>query len=153
MARRNENLRTIIQGYLHTLPLDGCLGVSLTLKQCVAGAFLDEIRASQNLRQFMNRVNRATYGKAFQRFGRRLNVIPSLESSSSNRLHYHLILQSPCPEDPNRAEQLIEYAWTSTRYGYQQTHVHHQIDHGWTDYITKLKTASDGIDWENFHWR
>jgi hypothetical protein len=100
----------------------------------------------------MNRLNASVHGKAFKRFGRRLNVIPSIEKSSEGRLHYHLVLQDPYPDDPQRTKALIEEQWGRTCFGYRQTHVHWQIDRGWTDYITKLRTASDGIDWENYHW-
>ncbi len=150
MTSQNEQLRTVIQSYFRNCELDQCLGVSLTLKQCVDGTFLDEIKASQNLRHFMNRLNSSVFGKAYQRFQKRLRVIPVLERSSTNRLHYHLILQSPYPHDPIKAVALIEDEWGKTRFGYRQTHVHQQIDHGWTDYITK--SASDGVDWENYHW-
>ena len=79
MTSQNEQLRTVIQSYFRNCELDQCLGVSLTLKQCVDGTFLDEIKASQNLRHFMNRLNSSVFGKAYQRFQKRLRVIPVLE--------------------------------------------------------------------------
>jgi len=87
--------REAVQGYLHALSLENCFGVSLTMKQGDSGTHLDEIMASQNFRHFMNRLNSSVYGKRFKRFGQRLNVVPVLERSSTNRLHYHLILQNP----------------------------------------------------------
>jgi hypothetical protein len=152
MDTRGATLKSTIHSHIRSLSLDGCLGVSLTMRQFADGVRLDDIRSSQNLRHFLNRVNGEVFGKAFKRFGKRLNVIPALEKSPTDRLHYHLILQSPYPDDPQKAKALIERAWTETRFGYQQTHVHPGIDHGWTDYITKFKSASDGIDWENYHW-
>lgn len=145
-------LKDAVQGYFHALSLENCIGVSLTLKQSIGGVHLDEIRASQNLRHFLNRLNSSVYGKRFKRFGQKLNVVPVLERSSTHRLHYHLILQNPYPETPALFTKLIETEWAKTRFGYVQSHVDEQIDHGWTDYITKFKTASDGIDWENHHW-
>ena len=143
--------REAVQGYLHALSLENCFGVSLTMKQGDSGTHLDEIMASQNFRHFMNRLNSSVYGKRFKRFGQRLNVVPVLERSSTNRLHYHLILQNPYPKDPATFTRLIESEWAKTRFGYVQSHIDEQIDHGWTDYITK--SAGDGTDWGNFHWR
>ncbi len=112
---------------------------------------LDEIEASKNLRHFMNRLNSEVFGKAFKRFGKRLQIVPVLERSSSGRLHYHLILENPYRETPVLFERMIEKEWAKTRYGVREVHVHYSVDQGWVDYITKFKSASDGIDWENFH--
>lgn len=100
----------------------------------------------------MNRLNYSVFGKRFQKYGTRLNVVPVLERSSTNRLHYHVTIQNPYPDNPAAFTRLIESEWAKTRFGYVQTHIDELIDHGWTDYITKSKTASDGIDWENYHW-
>jgi len=145
-------LRTAASAHLRSLPLNHCFGVSLTLKQHSDGITLDDIRASQNLRHFMNSLNCEVFGQRFKRFGIRLNIVPVIEKSSTGRLHYHLILQNPFPDTPTRFEAMIEQLWSKTHFGFQQTHVHYQIDHGWADYITKFKTASDRVDWENYHW-
>ena len=147
-----RQLKEAVQGFLHALSLENCFGVSLTMKQGETGTRLDEISASQNFRHFMNRLNHSVFGKRFQRYGKRLNVVPVLERSSTNRLHYHVTIQNPYPKDPAAFTRLIETEWAKTRFGYVQTHIHELIDQGWTHYITKFKTASDGIDWENYHW-
>jgi hypothetical protein len=147
---QNQQLIAAVREHIHALSLDHCIGVTLTMKQGVDGHYLDEIRASQNLRHFMNVLNREVFGKGFKRFGSRLNVVPALEKSPTSRLHYHMVLQNPYPENPDKFERMIDEAWDKTRFGYRETHVHRHIDHGWTNYITK--TASDGIDWENYHW-
>ena len=148
----SSKLKKAIQEYFSEVPLTNCFGVSLTMKQNTSGAYLDDIRASQNLRHFLNLMNFRVYGKRFRRFGKKLNVIPTLERSLSHRLHYHLILQNPYPENPATFSRLVEALWSKTQFGYVQSHIDQQIDQGWTDYITKFKTASDGIDWENYHW-
>ena len=148
----DAQLKDAVRRQLFALKLDNCLGVSLTLRQGRDGFTLDGIRASQNLRHFLNRLNSSVYGKRFKRFGVRLNVVPVQEQSSSGRIHYHLILQNPFPDDSAAFERLIESEWSKTHFGFLQTHVDEGIDHGWTDYITKFKTASDGVDWENYHW-
>ena len=151
-SSRNARVRDAVRQLLSALNLDDCLGVSLTLKQGRDGIRLDEIRAIQNLRHFLNRLNSSVYGKRFKRFDKRLNVVPVQERSSTGRIHYHLILQNPFPSDPAVFQRLIETEWAKTHFGFIQTHVDEQIDHGWSNYITKFKTASDGVDWENCHW-
>jgi hypothetical protein len=150
---------TEIQQHLRGYDLDGCLGVSLTLKQFAEGVKLDEIRASKNLRHFLNLLNSEVYGKRFKRFGKRLNVIPALERSSSGRLHYHLVLQKPQSRHVEIAQEadkaflsLVENCWKRTPFGYEQIHIHDRIDHGWTDYISKNANTGDGIDWLNRTW-
>ena len=103
-----RQLKDAVQGHFHALPLENCFGVTLTLKQSAEGVYLDEIRASQNLRHFLNRLNSSVYGKRFKRFGQKLNVVPVLERSSTHRLHYHLILQNPYPENPALFTRLVE---------------------------------------------
>ncbi len=80
----SSELKKAIQEYLSEVPLTNCFGVSLTLKQNTSGVYLDDIRASQNLRHFLNLLNSEVYGKRFRRFGKKLNVIPSLERSLSH---------------------------------------------------------------------
>lgn len=55
---------------------DGCFHVRL-----------NELSASQNFRHFMNRLNRAAFGKAAQRYGKGLAVVPILEGGSNRVTH------------------------------------------------------------------
>lgn len=87
------------------------------MKQGETGTRLDEISASKNFRHFMNRLNNSVFGKRFQRYGMRLNVVPVLERSSTNRLHYHVTIQNPYPNDPAAFSRLIETEWAKTRFG------------------------------------
>ncbi len=158
-TRPPDPQRTEIQRWFRQYDLESCLGVSLTLKQFAEGVKLDDIRASKNLRHFLNFLNTEVYGKRFKRFGKKLNVIPSLERSSSGRLHYHLVLQQPQSRHPEMAQEadkaflaLIQSCWERTPFGYEQIHIHDRVDHGWTDYISKTANAGDGIDWQNHTW-
>ena len=74
-----EHIRIAARDLLSTLNLNYCLGVSLTMKQSRECIILDEMRASQNLRHFLNKINNIVYAKRFKRFGKKLNVIPVLE--------------------------------------------------------------------------
>jgi hypothetical protein len=150
---------TEIRRWFRQYDLESCLGVSLTMKQFAEGVKLDDIRASKNLRHFLNFLNTEVYGKRFKRFGKKLNVIPALERSSSGRLHYHLVLQKPQSRHPEMAQEadkaflaLIQSCWKRTPFGYEQIHIHDRVDHGWTDYISKTANTGDGIDWQNHTW-
>ena len=122
------------------------------MKQGDALGKLDDITASQNLRHFLNRLNRQAFGKRFQRFDKRLRVFAVLEDSFAQRLHYHLVLETAW-NDARYTELVISEAWQKTRFGHQQIRVDHCIDGGWIDYITKFKEAGDSVDWVNCHKR
>jgi len=135
--------------------MSGSLGVTLTLRQGDHLGRLDEVGASKNLRHFLNRLNSEVLGKKFKRFGTRLNVVPVLERSHAGRLHYHLVLENPFPDDPLRSDTLIEQEWTKTRFGYRETHIDHQIDQGWVRYIIRQSCDSlmDMIPGQGLAWR
>lgn len=61
------------------------VGLTLNLKQCittVSGGFirLDELSAKKTFRRYVNGLNRQVYGSAYRHHGKRLRVIPILES-------------------------------------------------------------------------
>lgn len=135
--------------------------VTLTMKQGMAieGLYgktfvrLTRDRASQNLRHFLNLLNKHVYGKAYSRFGVRIPVIPVLEGGSNSRLHYHLMLD--CPRDDLKATypQIIESLWLRTQWAYSQTDIQAEADSGWINYISKTRdkpSFEDSIDWENY---
>src|SRR5664279_2489574 len=70
---------------------DPC-AVTLTMKQRVNSRELDQIECSRNFRHFSNRLNKAIFGNASARYGKRLRMIPVLEKSHSQRYHYHTAL-------------------------------------------------------------
>lgn len=114
--------------------------VPLTVTQC-----------SQNLRHFLNVLNKQVFGSASQRFGKRVPVIPILEGGGPKRLHYHLLID--CPRDGLvwKFPMMISNAWQSTMWGYNQELIA-PCDAGWLNYITKLHDKPDfgmSIDWMN----
>jgi hypothetical protein len=147
-----EEERDAVREYLRDFSLDRCVAVTLTMKQGDAFGKLDSIKASQNLRHFLNRLNRQAFGKRFQRFDKRLRVFAVLENSVAQRLHYHLVLESAW-NDARYTELVISESWQKTRFGHREIHVGHSVDATWIGYITKFKTAGDSIDWENCHKR
>jgi hypothetical protein len=147
--RVNSKLKESIKDYAEDFDLTNCFGVNLTMKQRVDNKSLDNISSSQNLRHFLNILNKKCFGNAFKRFDKRLKVFPSLERSSTGRWHYHLVLENPFPSNPMKFERMIESAWFKTSYKHRRIHIDRNIDRGWGDYITKFDHRDNEIDWEN----
>ena len=148
----NINIKNSIRSYVKSFNIRGCLGITLTMKQEGSKGKLDHFIASQNFRHFMNVLNRKIYKQQFKRFNKRLNVLPVIENSDNNRIHFHTILSVPENINLNEYIQLIKETWINTSYGYREIDVKPFINSGWTEYITKFKSSNDDVDWENFYW-
>jgi hypothetical protein len=148
----NVNIKNFIKDYTKSLNIKGCMGITFTMKQEGNKGKLNGISASQNFRHFMNVLNRKAYKQQFKRFNKRINVLPVIENSYTNRIHFHTILSIPENMKPNDYIQLIKEAWIKTDYGYREVDVKPYINSGWTEYITKFKSSNDDVDWENFYW-
>lgn len=116
---------------------------------------LDTTVASQNLRHFLNRMNKQFHGNAGQRYGLKLPTLPVLEGGKDKRFHYHLVMDLPSTADLSEVYSLIVHEWQQTQWGYGRTDIRPAYDeNGWIDYITKLHSKSDimdSIDWQNLH--
>ena len=143
-------LRESIKEYVKDFDTNNCFGVSLTLKQRVDQKSINNDISSQNLRHFLNVLNKKCFGNSFKRFNKRLRVLPVLERSSTGRYHYHLTLQNPFIDNPDKFESMINFTWFNTNYGYRHIHIHRNVNKGWNDYITKLNTGGE-VDWINFN--
>jgi hypothetical protein len=147
----STQLQPFIRQYLSDLDLTNFIGVSLTLKHQVDHQNLDPMLCSQNLRHFMNVLNKSVYGNRVSRYGLQLQIFPVLEKSSGDRLHYHLIIEHPRELPLIRFKHLIRSSWIKTRFGHREIHIDVSINHGWIHYITKFQSMSDQVDWENVH--
>ena len=126
--------------------------ITLTLRQAIfiegdngrIRQSLTQQEASQNFRHFMNRLNRSTFGKAAQRFGKGLAVVPILEGGSGKRLHYHTIIDCPAKFGGEFHAEILRH-WKATDWGYHQTDCQHGADRGWLNYITKFRDKADFV--------
>ncbi len=133
--------------------------VTLTLRQHIKNAdgtylHLNEQQASQNLRHFLNRLNKTFYGTAFYRHNKRVEVIPAYEYGKNRKLHYHLALQKPIHIADESLRNHILVSWTSTTWGLWEMDLQPIYDSGWLEYITKDTFVTDtkrneNIDYEN----
>ena len=151
MSLLSSTLNGRLKEYLIDFDIKNSFGVTLTLKQGIKNQKLDTISSSQNLRHFLNVLNQKCFGNQSKRFNKRLKVLPVIERSKGKRLHFHLTLENPFPNDPNRFSYLIESVWKKTRFGHNHIHINSNIDEGWNDYITKFDHKDDEVDWMNFH--
>jgi hypothetical protein len=117
----------------------------------------DEYQCRKAFHHFMNIINRKVFGKAFCRYGRRLNVIPVLEKKKYGRWHYHAAIEPPAHIDAYQFDQLITDCWSQTDWGYERILVREGADRGWVTYMLKSSQKSDfdawsdAIDWESLH--
>jgi hypothetical protein len=144
----NAKQKDAIRKFLHQTHFTDMVAVTLSLKQNINGECIDKIKASKNVRHFLNLLNKEMYGNRFQRYGKRLEVISVIETSHSGRLHYHLAINNPKPDEPILFAILIEYLWNKTLWGYSEIRIIHNANSGWINYITKLN-PHDEVDWEN----
>jgi len=151
------NSRRAVLDYIFQTQWDNPLCVTLTERQCVDGVKIDEIRSSRNTRHFLNVLNRAVYGNAYRRFGKKVRVLIVQEVSGSGRHHLHGVFDIPKERDVNMFKVQIEKAWKSSRYGYNEIRLDipsaEQTVSGYLSYIMKGRTKPfglcDAVDWEN----
>jgi hypothetical protein len=131
------------------------LAITLSAKQKIGELWLDETLLKQNVEHFLNRLNRATFGKAHKRFGKKFHGFYAIEGGiHSKRLHVHLTLEIPEAEAKTslrnrlrmnyfKLSYEIRKAWGETLFGYREIVVKDVYDlAGWVDYSTKKRTKS-----------
>ena len=130
--------------------------VTLTLKQGIRQngywTKLDNMKASRNLRYFLNFLKKQVFRRSDIRKGRKLYCVPFLETDGSGRLHYHLILDRPSHLSDAHFVAQITASWRKTDFGFNQIDAK-PSDSGWISYLLKERTKPvylDSIDWTNF---
>ena len=139
--------------------------VTLTLKQGRQGdgsdwIKIDHYQCRQAFRHFMNLLNKAVYGSAFRRHGKRLRVLPVLEKGevrarslrrwergTSGRWHIHCALELPQHFGAFALETLIGDCWAKVELGHRRILVRDGANAGWINYMLKdsQKSEFDGL--------
>ena len=139
--------------------------VTLTLKQGHrpdSGGWvkIEDYPCRQAFRHFMNLLNRAVYGSAFRRYGKRLRVLPVLEKGEvraralrtcergkSGRWHIHCAIELPSHFDAVGLENLIRDCWAKVEWGHGRILVRDCANAGWISYMLKhrQKSVFDGF--------
>jgi hypothetical protein len=107
----------------------------------------------------MSLLNRAVYGAAFRRHGRRLRVLPvlergeihapalrALERGTSGRWHVHCAIELPSHCDGVALERLIRNCWAKVEWGGGRILVRDGANAGWIDYMLKARQKADFDD-------
>ena len=105
---------------------------------------------------FMNLLNRATFGPAFRRYGKRLRVLPvlergevrtralrSCERGTSGRWHIHCAIELHSHFDAVALERLIRKCWAKVEWGYGRILLRDRADAGWINYMLKNNQKSE----------
>jgi hypothetical protein len=139
--------------------------VTLTLKQGRQGdgsgwIKIDHYQCRQAFRHFMNLLNKAVYGSAFRRHGKRLRVLPVLEKGevrarslrrwergTSGPWHIHCAIELPPHFDAFALETLIGDCWAKVELGHRRILVRDGANAGWINYMLKdrQKSEFDGL--------
>jgi hypothetical protein len=139
--------------------------VTLTLKQghrADSGSWtkVDHYRCRQAFRHFMNLLNKAVYGSAFRRHGKRLRVLPVLERGEVHapslrqcergkfgRWHIHCAIELPLHFDAFALEKLVRVCWAKVELSNGRILVRDCANAGWINYMLKgrQKSEFDGL--------
>ena len=117
---------------------------------------LSDYPCRQAFRHFMNLLNRAAFGAAFRRHGKRLRVLPVLEKGeirapalrsweqgSSGRWHIHSAIELPSHLDAIALERLIRDCWMKVEWAAGRILVRDGTNAGWINYMLKGRQKSE----------
>lgn len=128
-----------------------CVALNLTFKMRHQGRLLDDITATENYRRFICILSCKCFGSASKRYQRRIRQINVFEKKH-DRWHTHGLMQRPNHIDRDPFEELIIESWKKTDWGNKEHHFDWNIDLGWFNYMTKLKSECDQFDFINYTW-
>lgn len=156
-----NDLREKIISYFDKVDFNNPIAVTLTLKRLTYSeingtkihSYLDDVKTTQNIRHFLNRLNQRIFGNRFRRFGKRLKVIPVIEGDKKTRPHIHFTFDIPNHLSKDDFTLMVRECWERTQFGYHQYDITQIYDlRGWIDYNLKTRSKDDygrSVDWEN----
>lgn len=125
--------------------------------------WLDEDYARLNIAQFSSRLNYASYKHAFKRYGKKLDMVVSLEGGKGKlrdnlsemdmgkRFHAHILIQLPAHITFERFKIMILEHWYATDWGYYENKIE-LINSQFGSAAYQTKTSFDCIDLNNTHF-
>jgi hypothetical protein len=161
MEVRSDPIESAKSHFFDTSGWSEFCDVTLTLKQghqSDSGGWvkIDDYRSRQAFRHFMKLLNRAVYGAAFRRYGKRLRVLPVLEKGevrarslrpcergTSGRWHIHCAIEMPAHFDAVVLEKLICVCWAKVEWGHGRILVRDGANPGWIGYMLKDRQKSE----------
>ena len=134
---------TLKQGLCSAVPPDNALG-SKNSHMWIA---IDEAQSKKAFRYFINSLNRAVYGNALRRHGKRLRVIGVVEKNGDGRWHIHAAIEPPTQLDAAEFECLIHERWRRTHWGHCRIQVRPDANQEWVAYMLKSSQKSGLENW------
>ena len=137
-----------LKRYLYRLFDKDGLAVNFTFKTSYFGQRLDEITVEESLRHFVNFISREMYGKAFDRGGKKVSFLYSIERPPFGLLHVHGFLPFPESKYINYFDFSIAVrtCWRKTRWSNRRIKNEFAWDYlGWIDYCVKRRTKTNGV--------
>ena len=95
----------------------------------------------------MKLLNRKIFKNAFDRYGKRLRVIPILENEA--RWHLHAAIEPPIHMSFEQFKAEIICCWHKTDWGYQDIVVNKDADERWMNYMLKIWQKPDFEYWSD----
>lgn len=102
----------------------------------------DRIAYSQNLRHFLNVLNRSIFG-GMAHAGWQFSVATFFERSRDGLPHFHLVISKPPHLPHDYFAWLINHLWAATTWGRRINDAVPMVSSGWIKYITKFKTKAE----------
>lgn len=85
---------------------------------------LTEDNARQNVKHFLNILNKKVYGNAAKRFNKKVHAIPVIQGGTkNNQLHLHMTVVVPERFKRDEFVTLMSNLWTKTHFGNSVTKV------------------------------
>lgn len=141
---------------VYAAPIMGAAGVKKR-------EWLNEDIARINIAQFISRLNYASYKHAFKRYGKKLDMVVSLEGGKGilrdnlsqldmgKRLHAHILIQLPAHITFERFKIMILDNWYATEWGYYENNIE-LINSSFRSAAYQTKASFDCIDLNNTHF-
>lgn len=135
--------------------LNDCF-VTLTFNEDVQ---FHEVKHGEKLNRFYHKLNRAVFGKLYDRGIKKLNSVSVAEYNTSQGLHVHMLLERPAANErfDGDFEELVINTWVATNYGVvksaQDVRPVHALEGG-VEYMAKQINRADDmlrVDFSHLH--
>jgi len=146
-----KDYRSAAAMWINTLQNKPAFAVTFTMKGTDRNDLSTRLRCQQNMRHFLNLLNQRLFKNSYRRYGKRVEVVPVLELSNWQRLHYHLTIVKPDCIDGRAFHELIHECWLDTDLANFENVVKPVADKGWTNYLVKKLNSTAELDIENIH--
>jgi hypothetical protein len=109
---------------------------------------LDEPAARREVMKVGNRLDRAIYRNAVQRFNKRVRRIPFLEHGEDRGWHCHMVIEQPVGMLDVRFAQIVEESWSRSDWSSGLPDIR-SAEPNVVGYLTKYRSKSEMESWSD----